>query len=66
LVLLTSDHGNLEDLSTRRHTNNPVPALLVGAQALRDSFAASLKDLADVTPAIIQYYKDNMPGTLGI
>jgi bisphosphoglycerate-independent phosphoglycerate mutase (AlkP superfamily) len=53
-------------LSTRRHTNNPVPALLVGAQALRDSFAASLKDLADVTPAIIQYYKDNMPGTLGI
>jgi hypothetical protein len=35
LILLTSDHGNLEDLSTRRHTYNPVPALLVGAPDLR-------------------------------
>ena len=30
LILLTSDHGNMEDLSTRRHTMNPVPALIVG------------------------------------
>jgi len=35
LLLLTSDHGNLEDLSTRRHTDNPVPALLIGASDLR-------------------------------
>jgi hypothetical protein len=35
LILLTSDHGNLEDLSTRRHTTNPVPALLIGAPELR-------------------------------
>jgi len=35
LILLTSDHGNLEDLSTRRHTYNPVPALLIGASELR-------------------------------
>ena len=27
LILLTSDHGNLEDLSTRRHTRNDVPLL---------------------------------------
>jgi hypothetical protein len=38
LILLTSDHGNLEDLSTRKHTYNPVPALLVGGQALRERF----------------------------
>jgi len=38
LILITSDHGNLEDLSTRRHTFNPVPALLVGAPELRSSF----------------------------
>ncbi len=24
-TLLTSDHGNIEDLSTRSHTRNPVP-----------------------------------------
>jgi hypothetical protein len=35
LILLTSDHGNLEDLSTRRHTYNLVPALLIGAPELR-------------------------------
>jgi 2,3-bisphosphoglycerate-independent phosphoglycerate mutase len=35
LILLTSDHGNLEDLSTRRHTYNLVPALLIGALDLR-------------------------------
>ena len=38
LILFTSDHGNLEDLSTRRHTTNPIPALLVGAVDLRDRF----------------------------
>ena len=66
LVLITSDHGNLEDLSTRRHTANPVPALLIGAPDLRRAFAASLRqstaerqgtagsDLTGVAPAICQ------------
>jgi 2,3-bisphosphoglycerate-independent phosphoglycerate mutase len=52
LILITSDHGNLEDLSHRRHTRNPVPALLVGVPALRHQFAASLYSLLDVAPAI--------------
>jgi predicted AlkP superfamily pyrophosphatase or phosphodiesterase len=43
LILLTSDHGNLEDLSTRRHTTNPVPGLLVGAPELRERFIAFAK-----------------------
>jgi len=38
LILITSDHGNLEDVSTRRHTRNPVPALLIGAPIYRDAF----------------------------
>jgi 2,3-bisphosphoglycerate-independent phosphoglycerate mutase len=38
LILLTSDHGNLEDLRTRRHTENPVPALLIGDSKLRQEF----------------------------
>lgn len=54
LILITSDHGNLEDLSTRRHTRNPVPALLIGAPELRQAFAASLHDLTDVAPAILR------------
>ena len=53
LILLTSDHGNLEDLSTRRHTRNPVPALLVGSTEIRQKFATNLSTLTDVTPAIL-------------
>ena len=56
LILLTSDHGNLEDLSTRRHTANPVPGLLIGAPALRKRFARDLEDLADVTPRILEFF----------
>jgi 2,3-bisphosphoglycerate-independent phosphoglycerate mutase len=56
LILLTSDHGNLEDLSTRRHTANPVPGLLVGAPALRQRFSRELKDLTDVTPRILDFF----------
>lgn len=53
LILVTSDHGNLEDLSTRRHTANPVPALLIGAPCLRQHFLADLHDLTSITPAIL-------------
>jgi 2,3-bisphosphoglycerate-independent phosphoglycerate mutase len=56
LILITSDHGNMEDLSQRHHTNNPVPALVIGSRALRDRFCAGLNDLVGVTPAILQFY----------
>jgi 2,3-bisphosphoglycerate-independent phosphoglycerate mutase len=56
LILLTSDHGNMEDLSTRRHTTNPVPALLIGAPAVRRNFISGLTDLTGVTPAILRYF----------
>lgn len=56
LALITSDHGNLEDLSTRRHTRNPVPALLIGDPELRRSFAASLSQLTDIKRAVINFF----------
>ena len=51
LLLLTSDHGNLEDLGTRRHTASPVPLLLVGDLAARRQFAR-INDLTGVAPLI--------------
>lgn len=56
LIFLTSDHGNMEDLSTRRHTTNPVPGLLIGAPAFRRDFAAGLTDLTGVTPSILRLF----------
>jgi len=52
LILLTSDHGNLEDLSTRRHTDAQVPGLLIGAPSARREFVHGLKDLTGIAPAI--------------
>jgi 2,3-bisphosphoglycerate-independent phosphoglycerate mutase len=56
LVLITSDHGNMEDLSTRRHTQNAVPALVIGAPELRRRFIRNLGNLADVAPAITDLF----------
>jgi hypothetical protein len=54
LAFITSDHGNLEDLSTRRHTPNKVPGLLLGDLHLRQKFALGLEDLSGVAPAVIK------------
>jgi hypothetical protein len=50
-VIVTSDHGNLEDERTHGHTMNPVPALLVGAG--RERVGERLRDLTDLTPACV-------------
>lgn len=51
-VILTSDHGNIEDLSLRNHTLHAVPTIVWGAQ--RKRIAARIKNLADITPAIVK------------
>ena len=52
LVLITSDHGNMEDLSTRKHTDANVPALVIGNKTARDEFTRGMKDLTHIAPAI--------------
>jgi 2,3-bisphosphoglycerate-independent phosphoglycerate mutase len=52
LILVTSDHGNMEDLSTRKHTAADVPALVIGDKPARDEFTRDMKDLTDIAPAI--------------
>lgn len=53
-LLLTSDHGNLEDSSTRGHTRNPVPLITWGykSEYLRDN----IHSLVHVTPAILEFF----------
>lgn len=55
-VLLTSDHGNVEDLSVKNHTLNDVPTICWGRER---AFAAErIKTLADVTPTIVEILKN--------
>ncbi len=51
-VLLTSDHGNIEDLSVRQHTLSNVPTLCWGRE--KEFFARRIKTLADLTPTIVE------------
>jgi hypothetical protein len=52
LIVITSDHGNLEDLSHTHHTLNRVPTLVIG-QAQR-ALAEGLTDLTHFAPAILR------------
>ncbi len=51
LVIVSSDHGNMEDLSVRKHTENDVPTLIVGRDHAR--FAAQIRSLSDFMPGIL-------------
>lgn len=51
LFLLSSDHGNTEDLTTLSHTKNPVPLIALGDSA--EPFL-NLNSLVDVTPAVLE------------
>jgi len=52
-IILTSDHGNLEDSSSKSHTLNPVPLITWGrgSRELSDS----IDDLAGITPGILNF-----------
>ncbi|MBN2431780.1 MAG: hypothetical protein JXQ27_09905 [Acidobacteria bacterium] len=52
-VILTSDHGNIEDLSVTTHTRNPVPFIVWGPGAA--AFRSRVRSIMDVTPAIVEY-----------
>lgn len=51
LVIITSDHGNIEDWSAKGHTLNPVPTILIGAQ--REELVDKIHSLADISPAVV-------------
>lgn len=52
LLLICSDHGNIEDLSTKTHTMHPVPLLAYGTGA---KVFSETKSLTDVRPAIMKW-----------
>lgn len=56
LLIVTSDHGNMEDLSHTKHTENDVPTLIVGRDHAR--FADGVHTLADLVPQMAQYLFD--------
>ena len=52
LLIITSDHGNIEEKDHRRHTRNPVPTILVGEQ--HAELARNICDLSDIAGIVRQ------------
>ncbi len=48
LIIITSDHGNMEHIGDRRHTENDVPTVIIGSE--RAAFAEGFTNLADFVP----------------
>lgn len=53
-LLITSDHGNLEDGAVPTHTRNPVPLVVWGNQG--HELRESIHNLVDVTPALERFF----------
>jgi len=58
LLVIASDHGNIEDLRVG-HTTNPVPVIAAGPGA--ESLLAGVRSITDVTPAILRTLNVNWP-----
>jgi 2,3-bisphosphoglycerate-independent phosphoglycerate mutase len=54
-LLVTSDHGNLEDAGDPRHSHNPVPLIALGPRA---TAFAGVRDLRGVAPAVRAAWAD--------
>ena len=50
--IITSDHGNIEYLSRKMHTHNPVPTLVFGKES--EELAAGFDRLEHFTPEILR------------
>ena len=65
-IIMISDHGNIEDLSVKTHTRNPVPLIVIGKHF--EYFPRVIKNLTQVAPAVftavthdIQFPLKNIP-----
>lgn len=56
-LMITSDHGNLEDCATQLHTYNPVALITWGKDA--DILRGRIDSLTDVSPAITELFADS-------
>lgn len=54
LVLIASDHGNIEDWHTTKHTLNPAFLLAIGGDDVPARIAGRIRKTTDIAPVIIE------------
>lgn len=55
LLIITSDHGNIEDLTVKTHTYHKVPTMVHGKNA--EAFAQGIRSLTDIAPGIMKLFQ---------
>lgn len=53
LLIITSDHGNIEEKDHRQHTRNPVPTILFGLDHAK--YAGRIRSLVDIAQVVRQF-----------
>ncbi len=61
LLIITSDHGNIEEKNHRQHSRNPVPTILIGPDHAQ--LALKINDLADIAQVVRTFLV--LPGISG-
>jgi 2,3-bisphosphoglycerate-independent phosphoglycerate mutase len=54
IIFITSDHGNIEDISVKTHTMNKVPAIIIGGNS--KSRTVNIRSLLDIMPAVLEIF----------
>lgn len=57
LLMIASDHGNVEDLSIKTHTYNPVATILSGPGT--EQASGRIRSLTDIAPAVLALLEQN-------
>lgn len=52
VIIITSDHGNIEDISHKNHTENQVPTLVI--TEIDQALVHSISTIEDITPFILK------------
>ncbi len=55
VLIITSDHGNLEDISVRTHTMSKVPVIIKGNHT--DNVDLKIESLVDIMPYVIELFR---------
>ncbi|MDF2986825.1 MAG: phosphoglyceromutase [Eubacterium sp.] len=55
VLIITSDHGNLEDISVRTHTMSKVPVIVKGKHSQNVNY--KIESLVDIMPYVIELFR---------
>jgi hypothetical protein len=58
MIIVASDHGNMEDCSHGKHTENPALTLVLGAE--RQAAAARISALTDFAPVVLGFLRGRL------